>query len=968
MRSRIDAVLVIRHGGEALARSVTSIREQSAQPDRLLIIDTTADSTVPAGYEVALEGSAMAVETLTLPYSTSFPEAVEEAMNHLYPAGSEINQENWVWLLRDDVVCHESALAQLALSVEAAPLIKVAGPKQRMGDRPAFLRELGETMTPFGQRMALAERELDQAQFDRLSDVLAVGEAGMLIHAATLRDVGGFDPALPGLDGGLDVCVRVRLQGHRIVVVPRSVIEVASSSAEWNARKKLSEVSHHFLSTRAWLYRRLVYAPGWALLPLLVTMVPWSLLRAFAHLVAKRPDRMVTEVLAAVGTVGKLGAIFSARTVLRETRTTSWDTIDALRMDVREGRKRRAIAREGQRARVEELAHITPAPRGLPHVPWMVGGLAAVAAIVLGPWWGAKALIGGGALPMGATFQDVWATAWSLTPTQWGFDAVSLPADPAAFLFALLGSLTWWEPSAALVYLLLAAIPLAGVSAWWGFSHLFSQAWVTTFSAVIWAVSPTLLFAISDGRIGAVIAHVALPWLVGSLLSAHQSWQRVGTASLAAIVVTASAPVLWPAVIIGVVVLVAVRGWGRPLPMFLGVLPFVLLPSLVLATPRFFEWWARGEGRWWENWGVLFADPGASAPAAPSSWWEMMVGLPVPVPGNIASVLGDGSAGVLTLIFVGGGVLLLATAVVSLALGNTSASASFAGLFALGIITATTAPVLFSGYEGHEAVFVWPGTGVSLLMLGILIGAGSGLDRVVFHDALGNSLSGAPQWWARSTTALVLVATLVAPVAVGFQVWGGDAAVSPAKAARTLPAFVAAEAALNPDVGTLVIEPGEDIYHVSLHRGSGETLSRTSTLVRGRASTTTDSDEDLARLAAMLIRPSSAEPLSTLQAYGIRFVLLRSDSDSEAALALSRQPGLLSASSLEAGQLWQAPEVTVDQSEGTVSALGGWNQLFLVLLGIVLVLAVPTERRAKASPNRLDDAIPVLGEETSDHV
>ena len=110
MRSRIDAVLVIRHGGEALARSVTSIREQSAQPDRLLIIDTTADSTVPAGYEVALEGSAMAVETLTLPYSTSFPEAVEEAMDHLYPAGSEINQENWVWLLRDDVVCHESAL------------------------------------------------------------------------------------------------------------------------------------------------------------------------------------------------------------------------------------------------------------------------------------------------------------------------------------------------------------------------------------------------------------------------------------------------------------------------------------------------------------------------------------------------------------------------------------------------------------------------------------------------------------------------------------------------------------------------------------------------------------------------------------------------------------------------------------------------------------------------------------------
>ncbi|MFT6973196.1 MAG: GT2 family glycosyltransferase [Pontimonas sp.] len=968
MRSRIDAILVIRQGGEVLSRSVASIRAQSERPGRLLIVDTTADSTVPAVYEAALEGSAIAVDTLSLPFSTSFPVAVEKAMEHLYPVESEINQKSWMWLLRDDVVCHDSALAQLALSVEAAPLIKVAGPKQRMGDRPAFLRELGETMTPFGQRMALAERELDQAQYDRLSDVLAVGEAGMLIHAATLRDVGGFDPALPGLDGGLDVCVRVRLQGHRIVVVPRSVIEVASSSAEWNARKKLSEVSHHFLATRAWLYRRLVYAPVWALIPLLVTMVPWSLVRALAHLVAKRPDRMVTEGAAAWGTLGKLGAVFRARAVVRDTRTTSWDTIDALRMGVREVRKRRAITQEGQRARVEELAHIAPAPRGLPHVPWMTAGLAALAAIVLGPWWGAKALIGGGALPLGASVQEVWATVWSLTPTQWGFDAAALPADPAAFVFALLGSLTWWEPSAAVVYLLLAAIPLAGISAWWGFSHLFTQAWVTTFSAVIWAMSPTLLFAISDGRIGAVVAHVALPWLVGSLLSAHQSWQRVGTASLAAIVVTASAPVLWPAVIVGVVVLVVVRGWGRPLPMFIGVLPFVLLPSLVLAAPRFFEWWARGERRWWDNWGVLFADPGASAPVVPSSWWEMVLGLPAPLPESIAFALGDSAAGVLSLIFLGGGLLLLLTAVVSLALGNTSASASFAGLFGLGIITATTAPVLFSGYEGPEAVFVWPGTGVSLLVLGTLIGAGSGLDRVVFHDAVGNPLSGGAQWWARCTTALVLIATLVVPVAVGFQVWGGEAEVSPAKAARTLPAFVAAEAALTPAVGTLVIDPGEEIYHVSLHRGSGETLSRTSTLVRGRSSAITTSDEDLARLAAMLIRPSSAEPMSTLQAYGIRFVLLRGDSDGEAALALSRQPFLLSASSLEAGQLWQAPEVTLGRSEDTRPAPGGWNQLFLALLGIVLVLAVPTQRRAKASPHRLDDAIPVLGEGTSDDV
>jgi hypothetical protein len=117
----------------------------------------------------------------------------------------------------------------------------------------------------------------------------------------------------------------------------------------------------------------------------------------------------------------------------------------------------------------------------------------------------------------------------------------------------------------------------------------------------------------------------------------------------------------------------------------------------------------------------------------------------------------------------------------------------------------------------------------------------------------------------------------------------------------------------------------------------------------------------------MLVRPSSADPLPLLQEYGIRFVLIEDDPDSEASLGLSRQPGFVTASSVATGQLWQVPAVTVPKGSTETVSLALWNQLFLMSLAMVAVLAIPTERRIKATGTGRDDAIAALGEETADN-
>jgi GT2 family glycosyltransferase len=965
MRASITAILVIRQGGEQLSESLRALTSQSRPLSQLVLVDSSADSTLSPLIDAALEGAPFEWSTCTVPYSARFAEAIEEGMAAALGEDASIPDSEWVWLLRDDSTASDSALERLVGVVESAPLIKIAGPKQRMTDQPGVIREMGETMTRFGERMALAERERDQAQYDRLSDVLAVGEVGMLVEASVLRDLGGFDPGLSPLDGGLDLCVRARLAGHRVVVVPRSVVHVGAGPADWSARKKLSGVRGYFLARRAWLYRRLVYAPVWLLPVLLVWVLPWGLVRAGAQVFLKRPDRMASEVLAALGALAQLRSVVGARQVLSSHRVTTWATIDSLRLDPVDVRKRKSITREALLAREEERAARNPQLPIFPTLPWLVLALTAVSGVVFGRWWGADFLQGGGLVPLVESGVGVRDNTWTLPVLGGALETALVPADPAALLFALLGTLTWWNPNLALVVLFIAAIPLAGAIAWWGFSQLLSKAWTTTLAALIWAVSPALLLALADGRVGAVLTLLALPWLLGTLVTAHESWQRVGQASLATVVVTAAVPSLWPVVVLAVFVASLSRSLSHPVRMFAGVVPLVLGPSLLLSLPRFLGWWDQVSGRWWDNWGVLFADPGQATPFVAAPWWSALLGWPESPPASSSDALGLASSIVGVLVFALGA-LLIVLALVSLALGQARTSAIFGVVSASGLVAATLAPALFSGFQGADAVIVWPGVAVGVLLLGLILGAASTLDRVEFQDSLGNSLRGFGPVIARTAGAAVVVVTLVAPGLMAVQAWSGNVSVQAVSAPRTMPAFVAAEAAQSPQVGTLVIEATEDAYLVTLERGAGVTLMESSTLLRGRDTQLTERDEDVARLAAMLVRPSSANPAPLFEKYGISFVLLRDASDSEAALTLAKRPELISASSVGSGQLWQVrdPVPVVSSLEPSGAGLAG--QWFLGLLAVATILAVPTERRSRGSSRPIDDAVANLGEETSD--
>ena len=946
MRRQVHAVVVIRHRSDDLIPTLVGLAGQTHQPTTTTVVDLTGLADTEDIVNEHLRDTAP-ITYLRNKATTGWSQAINQARESLTDDAGVRVTSGWMWLLRDDTEPDPGALAKLFIAVDGAPSVVIAGTKQRLSHQRTILREFGETMTVWGERQAIVDRELDQAQYDRMSDVLAVGDAGMLVQIDVFDTLGGVDPALDPLDAPLDLGVRARLAGHRVLAVPQAVTYVAQSPADWRAGKDVDAFTMYRLDRAAWLYRRFVYAPWWALIPLILVTLPWSLLRAVWHFVSKHPDTAIADIAGTLTALSKLPSVIPAQARLAKSKTVNWSALRPLRMAPAERRRRRQLGKEARFAALEEKARLRSRPSFWPGGLWMTLALGAISVLVTGPLLAARALGGGGLIPLSSDVNTLWAgTRWLQPDTvqsMWGERLVA--ADPAAALIALLGSITWWEPSLAIVWLWGGAIALAGLIAWWAGSQLLSQSMPTTVFAVVWAIAPTFLMALADGRIGAVIAHLALPWLLASAMTAHDSWQRAAQAGFATAVVLAAAPVLWPAVIAGWIVVLLATGWRTPLRTLLGTLPLALLPTAVWWVPRFL---APTEGPLLAGLGRWLADPGIPVPFEQSPWWLTVAGWPAMPTGGIFDGLFPGLG---PLIVAGLALPVVILAVTVVATTRIDGMVIAASLIPLGAITAVAAPAISQGFVGDDLVGIWPGSAVSLLMLGVAMAAAMTLDDV--HPV--NTFPGIPhvarKVGAWSLALVTVFAAGFAGVGEGVRHWTGQSPVTPLSEARLVPALVAADAPQFPWQGLLILtDTGpDDPLRVSVERGAGSRLDDASTLYRQRVAAGGPDADDLAVIAAALVQPTSDDVSGLLDAYDIRFVLYRGDTDSPRALNISRNPALIPASQADDQALWQlADDTTEEPPVVTRTALQAqWDLLWWIVLGLWGVLALPTERRPR---------------------
>ncbi|MET0787969.1 MAG: glycosyltransferase [Cellulomonas sp.] len=758
---------------------------------------------------------------------------------------------SWLWLLHDDSAPAPTALAELVRAVGHARSVGVAGVKQRTWTDPERLLEVGVRTSRSGRRMTDVEPgELDQGQHDGREDVLGVGIAGALVRRDVWDQLGGTDPLLGPFGDGFDLSRRARLAGHRVIVVPSAVVRHAQAGylglrstalesdpvdRDGDGEDDRADPRRSFAARRrALVHSRLVSAPALLVPVVAVLALVGSVVRALMQLAVKQPGLAVDEVRAALVALARpdgvlrarLGATRSRRLPRRALRPlqAGWRDVWSQSRDRRLARaEARRVVQAPSELELRELAGLATRRRAtLAAVATVLVVLVAIAlGPLLAPVAGGARLVGSALLPASARLGELWSAASS----GWVAGGLGGPGPADALLTAMTvptvvlgGSL-----SSAVALLLLGSVLLAGLGAWAAAGAATRSVGVRAWAAVVWAGAPALLLGLGDGRLGAVVAHVALPWValglaravgvqrvdqvLSGLATAQRddddeidqadvatpvrgtptvptprvsgdadpaaddddapSTERVGAPDPTGSISAAAAAAIAFAVLVagapGLLVpgILALCVVALCAPRRRGRVLLVAVPALALLGPTLLE----AGGRGLEGWRLLVADPGLPAASTAADPLSRLLGVPADpstlVPAGLPTVVAWAWP-------VATGAVVLALAALALLRGAPVARAVRGAwvIAALGLATAALVVAIPVAVADGVVVHGWAGPALSLAGAGLLAAAVIGTDRL--RERLTHYTFG----WRQPLVAVVTLVAVVVPVAwLGSWTW-----------------------------------------------------------------------------------------------------------------------------------------------------------------------------------------------------
>ncbi|GAA3514228.1 hypothetical protein GCM10022234_06340 [Aeromicrobium panaciterrae] len=602
----VAAVLVSHNGATWLPKVIASLGEMFYAPTVWQVVDVgSTDGSADLLREAFGEG-----RVSTAPSGTGFGDAVKIALESL-------PETDWIWLLHDDSSVLPGTLSGLLDTATSSPDIAVVGPKIREWPSLRRLLEVGLTITATGNReTGLETGEPDAGQHDRERDVLAVNSAGMLVRRDVWDELGGFDRRLPLHGDDIDFGWRVARAGYRTRTAPTAVMFHAEASRRGTRKRSRSDVPH-WEPRRAAIYTLLVNTPMPRFLFQYVRLFVGSLLRVLAMLIGKDPEAASDELLALRSAYVHPIRLFAgrrqrARTAKRPHREIRgllapfWlpyqhgydmtrDTITALV-------KPEAVATVGRRSTrpdesPDEADDLEDGPSLLARRPWF----ATVLVLVLLSLLAGRGLLGaglhGGALPASPESAYGW---WSLLlGRDRELQAGTMLAPAFAIPLAAFATPVWFHPGLVVWVLMLFAVPLAALTAHRLGRLVSPHRGIRIACAVTYALCVVATGAVSQGRLGTVVALIVLPIVVNTAIQLAETpgWQLGLRLGIWIAVAAAFAPIALLLGLGGLVILLYAEGrWVSRYLVASAIVPLVLLgPWLWQRALRPFRmWWEAG--------------------------------------------------------------------------------------------------------------------------------------------------------------------------------------------------------------------------------------------------------------------------------------------------------------------------------------------------------------------------------------
>lgn len=908
----VGAVLVTHNGARWLPQVLTSFAALEHEPTLWRVVDV---SSTDDGAD--LVRSSFGADRITYaPAGTGFGEAVHRAVESM-------PRTDWIWLLHDDAVVGPDTLSALLDEATSEEDVAVVGPKIREWPSLRRLLEVGLTVTSTGAReTGLETGEPDAGQHDWPRDVLAVNTAGMLVRRDVWDELGGLDPDLPLHFDDVDLGWRVARAGYRTRIAPRAVLFHAEASRR-GTRRRVAGDAEPWEQRRAALHVLLANTSGLRFWWQYVRLLTGTLLRTLGLLVARDPDAAGDELQALLAVYGRPGRIRAARrrrlaTARRDDRSIRhlfapfWlpyrHGYDAVRDAVVALVRPESVETTGRRSSVDDGVGDAPLDDG-PSLwtrrPWLVTvtvlvllSLLAARGLFIGP---EGSSLTGGALGATPGSAGEWWRLWFERSHDVGLGSAD-PVPTAVLLLALASTPVWFAPGWVVGPLLLLAVPLAGLTAHRLGRRLTDQRRLRIVWAVAYALTVVALGAVSEGRLGTVVALVVLPIVVTTTL---QLADRGGAPRRTAlrwgiwVAVGASfAPVLLPLAVVGLVALVLVdRGLARPA--LIGV-----VSALVLLGPWILTRFVHPALWWWESGALLpGADPG----------WRTALGL----------VLGRAGSPEQAPLWLGAGLVVLAVlALVPRATRGVVAVCWVLALVALAV--AVVGVVLPAAVPGSTVVVpAWVGVPVGAVALALATAALLGVPALLADRG-------------RRVVGVALVVALVLPVGTAAW-WVARGVADPVDRARpgTVPAF------LTERPGDTVVITGStaDGVQVEVVRGAGPLIGEESLRPSDR------STRQLTTAVETVLSAPGAGGIRALSALGVDAVYAP-DVDTDVARALDAAPLLEpSGSDAPTSRVW----TMVEPAEAPVVDGPAWRPWVAAVqvVGwlVAIVLTAPVRRR-----------------------
>lgn len=916
MSLTVVTVVISNDQPNFLENCLSAVEKQSFRSERVIVVDTSTVASMDSVLDAFISRS-----------SNHAVIRVEEKANFAELAALGIKQvladiENLdsvaVWLLHDDTVPELHALAELVRTFELSPMVGIASPKQLALDNPRLIVQQGLTLTKTLKPFSIVNDELDQKQHDGMSDVLAVSSNAMLIRANLWVELGGFSLSAPLLAQDIELGIRARHLGYRVVVVPSSRVRHGELSLNGKRARKWLGGSAKYALAKATNHLRISQSPLALAFLYWLTLPVTSLIQFFWLMLLKRPDRILLTLRA------NLWAFFTFRTRLRDRHGYKIKTLRSLFASTAELKARRRLGLE----RVEQQENLSSfeSQRERSQLSFAAGGglwiMLGLVALSFNFFPLGEAARGGYALPL----SDSWLQLFANTAASYQHIGLGLaaPSDPFNWLLLLIGSITFFAPNLAFSWLLILAKPLAFFGVWRLVSTFTARNSLRIVLALVYVLWPTFTAAQSEGNFSQVLFAICFPWLLFSLIrtanlgikssvrSSSQNWSWFALSSLLFAFTWASAPSSSLVLIVVAVVFTFLLGKRFVLGLF------ALVPLAVIAGPY-----------------VLYA---------------------IVQNANPLSVLIDPT-------------LAIPNQQITFSQSLFGTDPLFMW-FALGLLVFLSLSIISRSREiGMVWIFALLGL-ANLWLVSSLTFPGGGLGSINFGLEGLVYLNTAP-----AVTVIVLLLLLASAVwldsitrsglrkiAVGLLLVAGIAPLSAASVlqprtvsygeARNLPAIFTAEAQAGSQLRLLVITGNsEQSFRAEIVQSGGIRLDEISTAYRmSPANLSKDyaDKEELSLLVANLVSANGQDIQKSLELSGVGFILVpQSSSNSDIQVALNSAPELDQVGTTEFGQLWRV-KAPVDKK--TNPDLAYWSitkgiQL-AVLFGFIL-LALPTARARK---------------------